>query len=231
MTDTRSALVWHTGHVRTYSDLAYKIWEVIGLRELVEPLQARIEQALTSAGSAQPSLAAEAVVDALVGDTTILDLFVELHALNAKTQAAEQATAEAYKRADLSRPTIAELLNRAAEIMEQSNGVCRGHFLDRDAGTYTAWGAIYDAVCDGPWTVEHKGHAMWPRWADERMRQADEFTLQALNIDIAGRDVDFYDGLFLDVPETMAWNDAPERTKADVTAMLRKAAEIARDAA
>ncbi len=227
MTDTRSVLVGYNGHVRTYSDLACKIWAINGLKELVDPLQAHLEQALTAINGANPNLAAETLIDALVGDTAILDLFVELHALNAKIEAAEQAAAEAYKRADQSRPTVAELLDRAAEIMEQSNGVCRGHFLDTGAGTYTAWGAIYNAVCDGPWRVEHKGHAMWPGWAERWMRQADEFTLQALNIDITGRDVDFYDGLFVDVPETMAWNDAPERTKEDVVAILRQAAMIA----
>ncbi|MEV4127064.1 hypothetical protein [Nocardia sp. NPDC049707] len=226
MTATESALVYR-GWPRLCYDMMYKVSGVDGLPEKYETLRAHLEHALTGTRNTTPARVSEDLAAALIADTSILDLFVELHELNAKVTAEEAATAAAYRRADRSRPTVAELLNRAGEIMEQSNGVCRGHFFDSQAGTYTAWGAIYKAVTDGPWVVRHNGRVMWPGWADRWMQRADEFTLQALGIDITGRDVDFYDGLFVDVPETMVWNDAPERTKEEVAAMLRQAAVLA----
>jgi len=223
----------YRGIARIGYDHATKNMPVEGLAEKFETLRAIVEDKLDATPTiSSPAYRAQEIAERLthylIGDKRVLDLFADLHELNARTEEAEAAEAAAYREADRRRPRVSELLDRAAEIMDQSNGLCRNLNFDREAGTLTPWQAIRDATIDGPWVYRYGGRVMYPGWGQQLERFADNYTVLALGQSLEGREDGYYFGLTRDRPGEVAWGNAPERTKEDAVAMLRAAADLAR---
>jgi hypothetical protein len=112
--------------------------------------------------------------------------------------------------------TVPEVLQRAADLIDQ-RGHAKGDYIDAN-GCLCARGAIYAAVGIEP-TTDVANIRHWPTYNRSR------FALAVA----AGKALESHIGTDQSpLDPVVRWNDAPERTAAEVSAAFRSAAEAAR---
>lgn len=99
--------------------------------------------------------------------------------------------------------TIADVLERAADLIEPEGAWTQGRFGSRAAGCYCAYGAMIEAYRD----FGEPNSGLYSNLYTSATR--------CLEDAIGGR--------------VAAFNDAPDRTQAEVVAKLREAAALARE--
>jgi hypothetical protein len=107
-------------------------------------------------------------------------------------------------------PAIAEILEKAAKLIEPEGAWTQGHFARGASGNPTGVNS---------------------RWARSFCAEgAILFSPEGLTTSEQNDADDFFCSILPDAPGNpiAAWNDAPERTQAEVVAKLRQAAAIAR---